>query len=169
MRSDGWQQVDQTARHITPAVLTVLLVALGQAPLQIPNAGPVFPSLTLIAVYYWCVQRPDLMPGWVVFCIGLLEDLLVADALGVTSLVLLAVYGAVAAQRRFFMSRSFLIIWSGFLVIGAAATLLSWILHSIVLGVAVGPAPAFFQYLTTIAAYPLLAWLFDQTQRVVMK
>lgn len=169
MRDDSWTQIDNLARLVTPAVLTVILLAVSQVPLQIPNAGPVFPDIILIAIYYWTVYRPDLMPFWMVFLIGLLQDLLGGDALGVSSMIYLAVYGAVAAQRRFFLTRSYSMIWAGFVIVGAGVVVLSWLLHVLVLGRAVEVTPAIFQFLTTIAAYPLLAWLFTQTQRLVLK
>ena len=114
MRGNDWQQVDTAVRLITPTLLIIILVVVSQIPLQIPNAGPVFPDIVLIAVYYWAVHRPDLMPFWVVFLIGLLQDLLGGDALGVSSMIYLAVFWTVAAQQRFFMSRSFGVIWAGF-------------------------------------------------------
>ncbi len=169
MRGNDWQQVDTAVRLITPTLLIIILVVVSQIPLQIPNAGPVFPDIVLIAVYYWAVHRPDLMPFWVVFLIGLLQDLLGGDALGVSSMVYLAVFWTVAAQQRFFMSRSFGVIWAGFIVIGAGVVVLSWGLHALILGRQVQIGPALFQYLTTIAAYPLLAWIFAQTQRLVLK
>lgn len=168
MRGGDTQQVDAVAQ-ITPTVLIVILIAVSQIPLQIPNAGPVFPDIILIAIYYWAVYRPDLLPFWMVFLIGLLQDLLSGDALGVSSLVFLAVYGAVVAQRRFFISRSFMMIWAGFIVVAGGVVILSWALHGLILGRAVHMGPAVFQYLTSIAAYPLLAWLFTQTQRLVLK
>ncbi|MDJ0936983.1 MAG: rod shape-determining protein MreD [Kiloniellales bacterium] len=169
MRGNDWQQVDTAVRLITPTLLIIILVVVSQIPLQIPNAGPVFPDIVLIAVYYWAVHRPDLMPFWVVFLIGLLQDLLGGDALGVSSMIYLAVFWTVAAQQRFFMSRSFGVIWAGFIVIGAGVVVLSWGLHALILGRQVQIGPALFQYLTTIAAYPLLAWIFAQTQRLVLK
>ena len=169
MRGNDWQQVDMAVRLITPTLLIIILVVVSQIPLQIPNAGPVFPDIVLIAVFYWAVHRPDLMPFWVVFLIGLLQDLLGGDALGVSSMVYLAVFWTVAAQQRFFMSRSFGVIWAGFIVIGAGVVVLSWGLHALILGRQVQIGPALFQYLTTIAAYPLLAWIFAQTQRLVLK
>ena len=169
MRDNDWQQVDNVAKLATPTLLTILLVPVSLVPLQIPNAGPVFPDIILIAIYYWSVYRPDLMPYWMVFMIGLLQDLLGGDALGVSSMIFLAVYGAVVAQRRFFMSRSFVMIWAGFVMVAAGVVVLSWGLQTMVLGRQVHLGPAVFQYLTTIAAYPLLAWLFAQTQRLVLK
>lgn len=169
MRGSDWQQVDTAVRLVTPTLLIVILVVVSHIPLQIPNAGPVFPDIVLIAIYYWAVYRPDLMPFWVVFLIGLLQDLLGGDALGVSSMIFLAVFWTVAAQQRFFMSRSFGVVWAGFIVVGAGVVLLSWGLHALILGRSVHIGPALFQYLTTIAAYPLLAWIFAQTQRLVLK
>ena len=55
------------------------------------------------------------------------------------------------------------------MLVAAGATLLYWFLSCIGLWLLLDTQPAAFQYLTTIAAYPLFAWLFAQAQRVFMR
>ncbi len=169
MKASGWQRLDLIARQITPCFLTLLLVMLAMVPMRVPDLAPIMPWLAAIAVYYWAVHRPDLMPASAVFAIGLFHDLVAGTALGVGVLILLLIYLAIVGQRRFFVSRSFLVMWAGFAVIAGGACLLLWLLSTLLAGTFISPRPAMFQFLTTVAAYPLLAWLFAQVQRSLLR
>lgn len=164
-----WQRLDEAARQLTPLLLTLLFVMLAMMPFGVPALAPVLPWLALIAVYYWSVHRPDLMPAVAVFAVGLFHDLLAGSALGVGMLVLLLVHAVVMNQRRFFRSQSFLVIWFGFAVVGAGAMALVWLFNAVLAGQLIEASPAAFQYLTTVAAYPLLAWVFARVQRDVLR
>ena len=168
MRSGLWLRLDHVARSLWPFALTVALVILSQVPLRITLLSPVLPSLALIAVYYWSIHRPDLMPIWAVFLIGLFQDLLGGGPAGVGILTLLAVHAVVTAQRRFFASASFVVIWLVFALVALAAQALAWLLVSALAGAVVEPRPATFQILLTIAVYPCLAWGFAQAQRAIV-
>jgi rod shape-determining protein MreD len=164
-----WQRLDLVARQIAPVLVTLALVTLTMVPYQIPDFAPVVPWLALVSVYYWAVHRPDLMPATAVFLIGLYHDLAGGTALGVGILILLLVHALLSAQRRFFISRSFFVVWAGFAIIALGASLLLWVLNAILAGALIGPRPAVFQFLTTVAAYPPFAWIFAQVQRAVLR
>lgn len=169
MKLTLWQRLDLVARQITPFLVTLLLVMLALVPLRVPNLAPIVPWLALVAVYYWTVYRPDLMPPLAVFGIGLFHDLATGTNVGVGALLLLLVHVAVLSQRRFFVSRSFLIIWIGFSVIAAGAMLLMWMVICTLEGELLSPRPVVFQYLITVAAYPPMAWLFTGVQRWLLR
>lgn len=169
MKTSFWQRIDLIARQVTPVILTLVLVTLTLVPYQIPDFAPVVPWLALISVYYWSVHRPDLMPAAAVFLVGLYHDLAGGTALGVGVLILLLVHALIAAQRRFFISRSFFVVWAGFAIIALGASVLLWLLNAILAGALIGPRPAVFQFMTTVAAYPPLAWLFAQVQRAILR
>ena len=164
-----WTRLDGTARNLSPMAFTVLLIMIGMVPLRIPNLAPVMPALGLIAVYFWLVYRPESMPAWAVFLVGLVQDLLGGGALGVSVFVLLVVYATLAGQRRFFSRDSFFLIWLTFLPIAAGAFILTWVFNSLIADAALDPRPASFQYLTTVAFYPCVAWVFLRAQRAFLK
>ena len=91
MREDVWHRLDLIARNVLPVFVTLLLVMVAMVPLRVPLLTPVIPSLPLIAVYYWSVYKPNLMPVWAIFLIGLFHDLLAASPAGVGILSLLLV------------------------------------------------------------------------------
>lgn len=165
MATSRWQKLDQAGRRATPGVLSLLLVLFGAAPLYAPYYGPVAPVLPLIAVYYWSVHRPDLMPFWLVFLIGLLQDILTAGPTGLWAMILLACQWLLMGQRRFVVGRPFLLIWLGFVAVAAMALTLEWLASS-AYHVAVMPTePALFRALLTIALFPALFWLFVLVHR----
>lgn len=169
MKVSVWQRLDLVARQILPSLLTIIMVMLAVVPLRIPGFAPVMPALAMIAVFYWSVHRPDLLPAPVIFFVGLFQDLLLGAPLGVNVVGLLAVHFVVAGQRRFFASRSFAIIWFGFVLVAFVAFTVIWLLAGLLNTALLSPRPFFFQYLTTIGAYPLLAWIFALVQRALLR
>jgi len=164
-----WTRLDGTARGLVPFAFTVLLIMFGMVPIGIPNLAPVMPALGVIAVFFWLVYRPDLMPAWAVFLVGLIQDLLGGGALGVGVFVLLVVYAALAGQRRYLAQASFFLVWLAFLPVAAGAFVLSWLFNSLIADALLAPGPAVFQYLSTVAFYPVIAWLFVQAQRAFLR
>ena len=164
-----WTRLDGTARSLAPFALTVLLIVFGMVPLGVPNFAPIMPALGVIAVFFWLVYRPDLMPAWAVFLIGLVQDLLGGGALGVGVFVLLVVYAALAGQRRYLAQANFFLVWLAFLPVAAGAFVLTWLFNSLIVDALLAPGPAALQYLSTVAFYPGIAWLFLQAQRAFLK
>ena len=164
-----WTRLDGAARSLAPFALTVLLIVFGMVPLGVPNFAPIMPALGVIAVFFWLVYRPDLMPAWAVFLIGLIQDLLGGGALGVGVFVLLVVYAALAGQRRYIAQASFFLVWLAFVPVAAGAFVLTWLFNSLIADALLAPGPAAFQYLSTVAFYPCIAWLFLQAQRAFLR
>lgn len=164
-----WTRLDGTARGLSPFAFTVLLVMIGMVPIGVPNFAPIMPALGLIAVFFWLVYRPDLMPAWAVFLIGLIQDLLGGGALGVGVFVLLVVYAALAGQRRYLAQASFFLVWLAFLPVAAGAFVLTWLFNSLIADALLDTGPAAFQYLSTAAFYPCVAWIFLQAQRAFLR
>jgi rod shape-determining protein MreD len=110
-----------------------------------------------------------LLPAYAVFLIGLFQDILTGAPIGVNAFVFLAVYGAVLSQKRFFIGKSFFILWLGFSLIAAGASVTSWVLLSAFHFTLVEPRTVFFQYLLTLGAFPAVAWLFLRWQRAFLR
>ena len=164
-----WYRFEMALRGLTPVLMTLMLAFLAVVPLHIPEFAPVTPALTVIAVYYWGIYRPDLTPMAAVFAVGIVQDTLAGTPLGFTSLVLIVVQAVVVSQRRFFHGKTFLVEWWGFMLVAPGAALLSWVLASLYYGVLVAPRPLGFQLLLTIALYPCLTWLFARAQQHLLR
>lgn len=169
MKPSVWVQMDTWVRHLVPFGITMILLLLTALPLHLPGLAAIVPMLPLMGVYYWAIYRPDLLPAWVAFVLGLLYDVIAGTPLGVNALVLLAVQGIAASQRRFFLGKSFVVAWWAFGLLAAGVAGASWLLVSILIGTTLDPGPVIFQYLLTLGLFPLLTWALARIQMAVLK
>jgi rod shape-determining protein MreD len=149
---------DVWGRRSTPVLTTLALVLLSLIPFSIPGLPMVAPAGPLIAVFYWSVYRPDLLPAVAVFLIGIVQDVLTGSPLGVSSLVYLFVFGATLSQRRALLGKPFVLAWAVLLVIGVGAGAIAWLFNSVLLVQLVPAKPLLFQTIATIALFPCFAW-----------
>ena len=169
MNQNFWSHLDILARKLIPFLLALLLMIAGVVPLQLPGLAPIVPAWGLMAVYYWVFHRPDLLPPWTIFLLGLIQDLLSGGHLGVNAFVLLVAYAGIGSLRRFMADAPSGVIWANFLLIAAGAFFLSWCLNCLIAGRLIDPTPALLQCLTTVAFYPVLAWVLARAQRAVVR
>ena len=169
MKPSLWTRLDLLARRLTPFALTLILVMISLVPLPVPGYARVVPLLPLIAIYHWTIFRPELMPTYAVFVIGLLQDALTGMPIGVNAMAFLVVYGVVLSKRRFFVGKSFVILWLGFALVGAGEVFASWVLVSAYNVMLVSPNALFFQYLITLGCFPMFAWIFLRWQGTFLR
>ena len=153
-------------RLLLPGLVTFIAVLLTVLPLGIPFAAVVTPFLSLMAVYYWSIYRPDLLPPAAVFVLGVLQDMLTGGPVGLLALVLLLVQALAVSQRRILLGQAFSVEWAGLLLVVAGAGAVSWTLASVYYLALVPPVPFVVQALITAALYPLGSWLFARVARV---
>jgi rod shape-determining protein MreD len=169
MKPGFWQRLDLWARNISPVGLSVVLILLSVIPTHIPGYGSIVPQLALMGIFHWTVFRPDLLPVFAVFVIGILQDSLSGAPMGLNTIVYLTVFGVVLGQRRFFLGKTFWVEWLGFSIIAAGAALQAWLLLSAYHVHVLIPGPVFFQYLMTIGFYTILAWIMGRWQRSILR
>lgn len=164
---NAFQRVETGIRLVLPVLFTAILALASVLPLPIPGFAPVSPMMVLGSIYFWAIYRPQVMPLVAVFLLGGFEDILTGAPLGVSSFAYLACFALVAGQRRFFLGKSFGVIWWGFMLVAASVEALRWLLVSVMNGVILDPTPGFFAYVTSIALYPILTLLFIATQNIL--
>ncbi len=163
-----WQRIDQSARGVTPFLLSVGLVLLSVVPMPLPGFAPIVPAFALMSIYLWAIYRPNLLPLSAVFTLGLLYDLLTGAPVGLFAVVFLTVYGVALTQRRFIAGKSFFIYWFGFAIIGFGAAIESWALASLWHLTLLDTQAVFFQYLVSLGIFPLVAWIFLKWQQSLL-
>ena len=169
MKPMFWRRLDAFARHLVPFASTLAMLIVGVVPLHIPAFQSVAPALPLIAVFYWTLYRPDLMPPVAAFVIGLLQDVLGGLPLGVSACVLVGVHAAVNTQRRFFIGKSFTVVWLGFALVAICGLAASWIMTCAYFGAFAAPSSVVFQSLTTVGFYPILGWALLRCQLTLLQ
>jgi rod shape-determining protein MreD len=159
--------LDIFARSSFPVCVTVLLMLLTQAPLNIPGQSALLPAVAFCCVWFWSVFRPDAMPPLIVFLIGLLLDLLGYLPLGVGVVTLLAVHGVALAIRRSLSRWRFAWTWFVFGGVAAAASTLIWLMVMLLTFRLLSPDPAIFTAVLTVSIYPVLAIPFAGAHRSI--
>jgi rod shape-determining protein MreD len=164
MKHGVTQRVDHLVRQLVPASLVLILVIMQAIPWHLPALAGVVPALPMIGIYYWSVYRPDLLVPSVAFATGLVNDVVLGGPIGISSLAFLVIQGMTASQTRFFNGKSFLVIWSGFALLAAAALLVELVLDGLVFSRTPLVSALVIQYLLTVCLYPVVSWLFSRLQ-----
>ncbi|HEY2032217.1 MAG TPA: hypothetical protein VGH02_00885 [Rhizomicrobium sp.] len=97
----GWSFRSALGASI-PFLCAVLGVIASNMPVSIFGANVPPPMFGLMPIYFWCLVRPDLMPPFAVFIIGVLQDLLGGGSPGVWTLSFVAAYAVVDRERDSF-------------------------------------------------------------------
>jgi rod shape-determining protein MreD len=161
--------MDTWVRHLVPFGISLFLLLLTAVPTHLPGFAGIAPMLPLMGVYYWAIYRPDLLPAWAAFLIGILYDIVGGTPLGVNALVMLLVQGTAASQRKFFLGKSFAVTWWAFGLLTAGAIGASWLLVSMLIGRTIDPLPVMFEYLMTLCFFPFLTWTLAKLQMSLLK
>lgn len=163
------QRLDQTARRWVPFGVTVFLMLFGLTPTFLPAFSPVMPMLSLVAIYFWAVYRPEGLGYGEAFGVGLIEDLLIGTPLGSTALMLMLCQWLVFYQQKFFNGRPFHVVWAAFVLVAFGAAALRWLLVGLFSSSGfVGFSQAAAAAVLTIAVYPLIGWLLAKAQLRLM-
>jgi rod shape-determining protein MreD len=85
---------------LMPFVLGVFATAVANFPVSFTNGLFPTPLFGLMAVYFWGLMRPDLMPPLAAFLIGLCEDVLSGGPPGIWAAAFMVCYIFVERQRE---------------------------------------------------------------------
>jgi rod shape-determining protein MreD len=161
------RQLDAQLRMLVPFATALFAVLIDVAPLIGVGAAGLTSFSTLCVVYFWSLYRPDLFTPTAAFLIGLVYDGLAGLPLGLTSLALLLVRNLMTVQQRFFVTRSFLVIWSCFLLLAPPIEAARWLLSSLWWGHLFAHRPMLLELLVTMALYPGISWLLSRIQNQI--
>jgi len=153
------RQLDARLRALAPLAIAVAAVLLDVLPFLGLGPWGVTPFSTLCVVYFWSLYRPDLFGAVAAFSTGIVYDALAGLPLGLTALILLLVRQLVVVQQRFFLARSFPVVWSCFLLLAPAVEIARWLLVSLWWGRLFALAPVLLSLPLTVALYPLASLL----------
>lgn len=150
-----------------PKLLAVLLVLLTSIPLKIPGVAYFLPMVEVMMIYYWCIYRPDAMPNWFVFALGIFRDALAGVPLGVNALTNVLLRSAVVMMREKYIKVPFLFVWQGFMVFACMAMAVKWVLFSFIFDQLLGLNMAVMQLLLSVAVYPLFHSLLNLVHKIL--
>lgn len=134
---------------------------------QIPYFQNVRPCFTVMALFYWSIYRPTLMPTWLAFIIGILIDLLSGLPVGMNAMSYVIVQYLVSGQRKMFMGQPFISVFFGYALVSGVVVLLQWIIFGIVTQIWVPVLPVFGMGLLGIAFFPIALLMMNATHKIL--
>lgn len=129
---------------------SIVLLILGGSDLRL-GSYPLLPSLFLIPIFYWLVFRPDWIPLWGLFGIGIFYDALMNNTLGLSSFLLMMSVLASHHLRPLLSPQHFYLVWGSF----SFYSLCYLSAYGLLTG---GRTPLFFSWIYGVILYPLIAW-----------
>ena len=161
------RQLDARLRLLVPFALAICAALLDLLPLQGLGAWGLTPFSLLCVVYFWSLYRPDRFGPLAAFTSGIVYDAMAGLPLGMTALILLLVRQLVLVQHRFFVARSFLVVWICFALLAPAVELVRWLLACAWWGRLFPLQPVALSLLLTVALYPLASLLLTRVHNQV--
>lgn len=155
------------ARYSLAYAFLAFLFFVGLVSLSIPMTESVRPYFFLMAVYYWAIYRPSLMPSFVIFASGLLYDLVLGFPVGLHAVLFLSVYLIIKNQRSFFLGQSYFIGWLGFLMTCLSVQMIEYLFFSLRLGSVLSLFPLVGNFLISALFFPLISLIFILLNRIL--
>lgn len=115
-------------QYTTPYALLVILFVLDHLFLRWSAVNDIRPGFFLMALYYWAIYRPRLLPPTFIFIIAIAQDVIEYTPLGLHALLYLPLFVFLRRQRRFFYEQPFLVVWFGFVAITGLFNFGLWLL-----------------------------------------
>ena len=155
-------------KALTPTLLGLFGVLVLALPLRLAEGWFPTPIIPLVVVFFWSIYSPDYLPSPSVFIIGLLQDLLMGGPLGLWAVVYLVTQYAVSSQRAYFLGREQKVVWLGFALAAGVASLILWLVMSLMSGVLLPIGALAAQMAATVLIYPLFGAAFRELHSRVL-
>ncbi len=148
----------------------IVFLLLNVVSFSMPHAGDFKPFFLLMAVYYWAIYRPTVMPTGYTFVLGLIIDLLAELPTGMSALILVGLQTIVRRSRLFLMGQPYIMVWLGFAITALANAICMWLIMSIKFWSTV-PLPVLMQTLVaaalSILLFPLASLVLQGVHRMM--
>ncbi len=147
---------------VIPAVLALVGTILLATPVELFGLQLPEPLLPMVLAFAWPLIRPSMLAPAVLFLLGAMIDILLGHQLGLSSLMLLAVYGAILGARSFLIGQETPVLFLWYAVSTTAALSAGYIIAT--LGSANAPSVlAFLMFvLPTLLLFPLADRLIER-------
>lgn len=129
--SFSWRGLETIIRLLIAYILLGFLFLLNLTALPIPYAGVIKPDFVLMAIYYWAIFRPRLIPTWLCFAAGILLDVLSLTPPGLQAFILVLAQSLVRDQRKFLMAQPYISLWAVFGLVALMAAAIQWALFGL--------------------------------------
>jgi rod shape-determining protein MreD len=152
-----------------PTLVSLLGLLIYVAPIRLLGFSVPMPLFPLMAIFFWAMARPKLMPPVVVFAIGLTQDLITGGPLGIWAFSYLCAYTLMTTQSDAFAGRGGGMLWAGFGIMVVATLLAAGLVGFVVMGKTVDFVQLLAQGAATFLVYPLAGRFYGRLQRTTQQ
>lgn len=144
-------------QRFLPLLSSLLILLAFYIPSDFWLSSNIRPEVTVICVYYWLLNRPDVFNVGSVYILGIVEDVVSSAPVGSTTLMLLLLYILVSNLSKYFSSKPFSVTWYGFALLTLLVMFVKWLVVSIYYSQFLPISILMFSVLVTIAFYPFIS------------
>jgi len=157
-------------RLLLAQAVIILFLILSVVSMSLPHAGDLKPFFLLIAIYYWGIYRPTLMPIAYTFLLSLMLDLLADLNLGTSGLILVSLQILIRRSRVFLIGQPYGMVWLGFAILSFIYAIALWLILSLS-NFSFFPVQSLIQVLIaaclTIVIYPVASLILQSVHRLL--
>lgn len=147
-------------RRLVPLCLCFLIAIVSVLPIGTDGTyQAIGPMLVFAILFAWLVARPDDIPPWSAFMVGLAFDGLGSGPLGLWSLSFVVGYVMASSQLETLLMLPRFVAWVAYAVISGLTAVFAWGVAAAYLGSFVDPLPILMGCAVSIAASPILIWI----------
>ena len=157
MQNKWQEQLCNFGQQRIPLITSLLLVLLFFMPLGSVDMSYFRPSMGIICVYYWRLNRRMLFGFFSAFLIGFILDVHSSTPLGVNILLMLILVWLTDLPSRYLQTSSFGMRWLIFSVVCLAVFLCKWLILMLYFWHLFPATEAMLGYFSTVMFYPLIA------------
>ncbi len=159
------QRVRALLWAISPLLIGLLFVMIYAAPLRIGSVTIPMPLLPFMAIYFWSMTNPSVMPPPAIFMIGLFQDFLTGGPVGLWALTYLLSIAVLSTQREVFVGKGRSALWAGFALSILIASLIVWLTAWVSLGAVPRAGKLGVEMVVTLIAFVPVSRLFAMVHR----
>ncbi|MHA1538853.1 MAG: rod shape-determining protein MreD [Alphaproteobacteria bacterium] len=162
------EQLEKIWFVLMPVLAFSFFILFALAPIRFPYYGILSIDLTKLALFYWSIYRPDLISPYLVFGVGIMDDVFDGEALGISAVICLFLYWVTISKRKLLADLSFFKIWRLSFVVVFICFFVEWIFRLILSGKMIRFEWNFIIQLFFIGIlFPLVALILQRFQRSV--
>jgi rod shape-determining protein MreD len=160
-------RIEWMGRLLLAQASIIIFLLLNLVSFSMPHAGDFKPFFLLMAVFYWAVYRPTLMPIPYTFALGLIMDLQGGLPIGLSALVLVGLQNVVRSQRLFLTGQAYIVVWLGFVLVAFANAFALWSVISLFSWQMMPIVPTLLAAVISVVIFPLASLILLGVHRIL--
>lgn len=161
----GWLRYEGS--FALPYLFMLGLLILNIVALPVPVLSGVKVPFAFMAIYYWAMYRPAILPSWLLFVSGLVFDIVSGLPLGINALSYVLLGWLITRRRRFLLSQPFPVIWFFFGIFSAAMLALQWAVFCILHWTVINPVLITSSWALGCFLFPAVSIMLRLTHKIL--